>query len=403
MTTLIGNIVNSIINVNADKDNVVIHGYLEDSAVYGGVQSDTIRVNNTINSLVRGDLDDDKITINGDLIGSVVNGNAGDDSLTVTSAVIESSTIYGGQGNDRFSIIGNAIYIDGGKGNDAINTNGNEEHTIYGGLGEDTIISNSSKKTLIYGGSDKDSIVLNSAASNNASHTVDGGAGADSLRGTIGNDLLDGGGEDKGNDTIISKGGHDTIYGRGGIDIIDLETNSINDGNVLVQAGSDDDIIKLDLSMLTYMDTIKGEKGNDTLALIGTAIDFNMWEDNTTPQKAFDSIDTIEILSFGTSTELYQASGTKTINLARKVESAGISKINASNVTSTGSATLVINAFQFSARTNLTLIGSDDKDVNVHFTGGSRPCTLTTGKITKDGSDTPTGGLGVDTFNVVCH
>ena len=144
---LIGNIVNSIINVNADKDNVVIHGYLEDSAVYGGVQSDTIRVNNTINSLVRGDLDDDKITINGDLIGSVVNGNAGDDSLTVTSAVIESSTIYGGQGNDRFSIIGNAIYIDGGKGNDAINTNSNEEHTIYGGLGEDTIICDSSKKT----------------------------------------------------------------------------------------------------------------------------------------------------------------------------------------------------------------------------------------------------------------
>ena len=130
---------------------------------------------------------------------------------------------------------------------------------------------------------------------------------------------------------------------------------------MLVQAGSDDDIIKVDLNLLTYMDTIKGEKGNDTLVLIGTANDFNMWEDNTTAQKAFDSIDTIEILSFGTSTDVYQIRGTKTINLARNVESAGISTINASNVTSTRSGTLVINAFQFSSRTNLTFIGSDDK------------------------------------------
>ena len=113
---LIGKIYNSVINVNAGLDTVIVQGDLEDSEVYGGLQDDTIGVNNTINSLIRGDLGRDKITINGDLIGSVINGNAGNDSLTVTSAVIDSSTIYGGQGNDRFSIIGDAIYVDGGKG-----------------------------------------------------------------------------------------------------------------------------------------------------------------------------------------------------------------------------------------------------------------------------------------------
>ena len=39
---LIGNMINSIIGVNAGMDNVVIHGDLEDSAVWR-VQSDTIR------------------------------------------------------------------------------------------------------------------------------------------------------------------------------------------------------------------------------------------------------------------------------------------------------------------------------------------------------------------------
>ena len=92
---------------------------------------------------------------------------------------------------------------------------------------------------------------------------------------------------------------------------------------------------------------------------------------------------------------------TKIIRLSSKVQSAGIVTIDASQSTGFGDDVLEVNAFQFSSRTDLIFIGSDDKDVNVKFTGGSGDDTLTTGKITEDGSDTLTGGLGLDTFNII--
>ena len=58
--------------------------------------------------------------------------------------------------------------------------------------------------------------------------------------------------------------------------------------------------------------------------------------------------------------------------------------IDASQSTGSSDDVLEVNAFQFSSRTDLIFIGSDDKDVNVKFTGGSGDDTLTTGKITED-------------------
>ena len=46
------------------------------------------------------------------------------------------------------------------------------------------------------------------------------------------------------------------------------------------------------------------------------------------------------------------------------------------------SGKLVVDAFLFSSRTNLSFLGSDDKDVKVSFVGGSGDDTLTTGKYT---------------------
>ena len=94
-----------------------------------------------------------------------------------------------------------------------------------------------------------------------------------------------------------------------------------------------------------------------------------MWEANTGGENSFKSIDNIETLAFGISDDLYQVSGTKTINLSGAVQQAGVSTIDASNTS--GNGDLVINAFQFSRSTNITFIGSADKDVNVHFAGGS--------------------------------
>ena len=68
--------------------------------------------------------------------------------------------------------------------------------------------------------------------------------------------------------------------------------------------------------------------------------------------------------------------------------------IDARNASGTGDDVLVVNASTFTSRANLTFLGSDDKDVNVNFIGGSGDDTLTTGKITEDASDTLAGGLG---------
>ena len=126
-----------------------------------------------------------------------------------------------------------------------------------------------------------------------------------------------------------------------------------------------------------------------------------MWEPNTIAERAFHSISTVETLAFGTQDTAYTVSGTKTISLSNKVQVAGIITIDASKVTGFGDDVLEVNAFQFTSRTDLSFIGSDDKDVNVNFTGGSGNDTLTTGKITEDAGDTLTGGLGIDTFNII--
>ena len=126
-----------------------------------------------------------------------------------------------------------------------------------------------------------------------------------------------------------------------------------------------------------------------------------MWETNTQVTNAFNSISNVETLAFGSSTNDYTINGTKEINLSSSVQLSGITTIDARKVKGSGNEVLAINAFQFTSRANLTFFGSEDKDVNVKFTGGSGNDTITTGKITDDGSDTLTGGFGEDTFNII--
>ena len=335
------------------------------------------------------------ITITGSLYNTLINGNAGNDTLIINSTNIASSTLYGGQGNDIINASGDAIYINGGKGNDDIDTTGDKEHTIYGGDGEDSINSDSTKKLFIDGGAMKDIITVTGIS--NTFHSIDGGAGDDIITATTGEELIDGGSEDGGNDTIDSAGGDDTIYGRAGNDLIKLTA----DGTTRVQGGAGDDVIEVYLEHLTHVDTIKGERGTDTIAIVGNSIDHNMWDNGTPSEKSFDSISTVETLAFGTPNTEYTIAGTKAVYLSSKVQSAGILTIDASNASGLASDVLVVNASRFSSSSNLTFIGSDDKDVNVNFTGGSGNDTITTGKTTEDGGDTLTGSFGEDTFNIV--
>ena len=124
-------------------------------------------------------------------------------------------------------------------------------------------------------------------------------------------------------------------------------------------------------------------------------------EPSSLESKSFNSITLFDTLSFGTAISSYTIAGTKTIELSNKVQTAGINRIDASHASGSGDDVLEVSAFQFSSSRNLTFIGSNDKDVNVNFTGGSGDDTLTTGTINEDASDTLTGGPGEDTFNII--
>ena len=391
------NVLNSIINVNSDDDYIAITGAATNSQLYGGRQKDTITVTQATNSLIRGDANADKITIIDNIRETLINGNADDDHIIINSDEVSFSTVYGGQGDDKIDIASDAIYVSGGKGNDDIDLTSSKKHTIYGGTGDDAIDSNSTIALFINAGADEDSITLTGIAANSGIHSIDGGAGDDLIVGTAGKELIDGGTEDKGEDTIDAAGGDDTIYGRAGNDVIKLSSQ----GNALVHAGSGDDLIEVVLSQLTYNTTIKGESGSDTIAVVGTSADFNMLENNDIAARAFNSISTIETLAFGTPATSYTIAGTKTISLSSKVQLTGIKTIDASYASGLNDDVLVVNASQFTSAADLSFVGSDDKDVNIDFIGGSGNDTLTTGKINEDAGDTLTGGYGEDTFNII--
>ena len=298
---IFSNVKNSIINANSDNDDITISGNIVKSELYGGRQKDTITVDKSTTSLIRGDANEDKITINGNLNGTIINGNADNDQIIINSMNIESSTVYGGQGDDKIDISSDAVYVTGGKGNDDINLTSSERHTIYGGRGGDSINSNSTKALFIDAGADQDTIILTGVGARSAIHSVDGGAGNVVLIGKTVKELLDGGTEDNGQDTIDSAGGDDTIYGRAGNDLIKLGSQ----GNALIHAGADNDVIEVTLASLTYNTTIKGEAGNDTIAVVGTAATFNMWEPNSVAEKALFYI-SFETLSFGTGIQAIQ-------------------------------------------------------------------------------------------------
>lgn len=388
---------NSIINGNADDDNISISAKTTASQIYGGRQKDTITISEAADSLIRGDANEDIITIEGNLANTTINGNAGDDTIVISSGTVSMSTVYGGKGIDNIDIGGDSIFVKGGADADDIDITSNNNHTVYGDAGNDLIDSSSNKAVFIDGGNGGDTITITAAAINDAIHTINGAAGNDSISGTSGKELIDGGTKDSGNDTIISNGGDDTIYGRAGNDTIMLNSA----GLVHVQAGGGDDLVEVSLASLSFDDIIKGERGHDTLAVVGTSANFNMWETNSAAENSFNSITSFETLAFGTTYSNYTVAGTKEINLNSRAQTAGISTIDASYARGGGDDVLKVNAFQFTSSANLNFIGSDDKDVNVHFTGGTGNDTLTTGKITEDAGDTLTGGLGKDTFNIV--
>ena len=121
----------TIVNTNADDDDISVSGDTASSSIYGGRQRDTIAVSGKVtDSLIRGDANEDQITLSGNLSGSFINGNANNDTITISSATITDTKAFGGKGDDTFAISGDAIYVDGGKGDDTIATPSPTAHDL---------------------------------------------------------------------------------------------------------------------------------------------------------------------------------------------------------------------------------------------------------------------------------
>ncbi|WP_269769733.1 cadherin domain-containing protein [Flavisphingomonas formosensis] len=209
-------------------------------------------------------------------------GTPGDDVITAPSN--DTTTIYGGDGNDTLNGAGGNDTLYGGNGDDILNGMDGDD-TLYGEAGNDTLSGGNGSDTLYGGdgtevlnGNDGDDI-LNGGAGDDQLY---GGAGSDTLNGNDGNDLLDGGtGADvmtggAGDDTYIVDNAGDVVNeapGEGNdtiqtsIDYTLTNNQSIetligtnNVGQTLT--GNDSDNI---ISGAAGNDTLNGAGGNDTL------------------------------------------------------------------------------------------------------------------------------------------
>merc|ERR1739848_30045 len=185
----------------------------------------------------------------------------------------------------------------------------NAKHTIHGGAGNDSIDASSTSALLIFGDAEKensstdgnDTITLTGATTTGA-HSIYGGAGKDVITTATGNadELIDAG---SGNDTINAKAGQDTIYGKAGNDSINLSGANDAATHYNVQAGADNDVIALDaaaFAALRLTDTIKGEKGEDTLAITGAGATFDMSSAGSPESTAFNNVSAVETFALGT-------------------------------------------------------------------------------------------------------
>lgn len=207
-------------------------------------------------------------SIKGNDANNSLKGNGGND------------TIEGGKGNDFISGGTGADSLMGGDGNDKIFAGKGDTgaDTMKGGAGAD-IIGGGAGADSLDGGAGND-LIYGGRGDTNASgvnDVISGGEGADKVYASGGNDKVDGG---AGNDTLFGGSGNDTIKGDSGNDTLwggagdDMLTGGTGSDTFAFKSGHGDDKVT-DFKV-----------GEDTLALLQTATDFNSISDVQAAAKA---------------------------------------------------------------------------------------------------------------------
>lgn len=396
-------------NIQATADNVAIRiqsiSNVQDISA-GGFG------NVTITGAADSDLlDFSRITLT-DIVA--INGGSGDDTIIGS---LGDDFINGGVGNDRLQGGDGIDTIDGGAGNNVLNGGLGDDiflvgtrtslNTYIGGAGFDTILGNA----------DEAVIVLTSGSLSGVEQISSGGFGNVTISGTAGVDvidlrtvgifdgeiaLIDGkDGNDTiygtnananlgttGTDTIVGGTGDDRIFGGSGDDIIDggADFDYLDGGAGLdtVNGGDGDDTI-----VASGGDFLFGDAGNDIfLARGGAANNFDGGEGVDTIQAAANGNIAIESL---TDVEIITANGLTNVNLTGLTFGGAL---DFTNVQLIGIKSIVgsVAADDFTGSAgNDTILGNGGADV---LNGGDGNDTISGGT----GLDTLTGGAGLDIF-----
>ena len=143
--------------------------------------------------------------------GDYVVGSAGDDEI---QGIYGSNTLFGGDGNDYISTVGDAHnQVNGNKGDDVIVGQSSIGDWLLGGQGDDEIDASASTGHNIINGNLGDDVVRGGSGGD----TLRGGQGADLVEGGMGNDWITG---DLGSNVLTGRQGADTFRAGAGTDVV---------------------------------------------------------------------------------------------------------------------------------------------------------------------------------------
>ena len=233
------------------NDHLTVDG--QGNVALGGDGDDVLIAQGEYNS-IKGDGGDDVIFVEGN--NNQLHGGAGNDAIILEGG---NSSVFAGDGNDVIGAVGSGNFVDGGDGDDTVNVSGTYV-TATGGTGNDTIHVDGSNNQL-HGGSGDDTMTLSGGnsslfAGDGNDVLVSNGAG-NYLFGGTGNDVLVGG---EGSETYVFNlgDGSDAIADLGGSDILQINGNPADWGELEIQATKGDDGSFLNL-MFSEGDTQWGD------------------------------------------------------------------------------------------------------------------------------------------------
>ena len=272
---------NAVIRATAYNDTVT--NYAQKVAINAGDGNDHIYLSESKNGSVDAGAGNDTVDIGDGSSNVLINVGGGNDLIT-NARNNDSSTLNGGDGDDRIENRGDKNAIDAGAGNDSIVNYGSETRLITG-AGNDTVRNRAEEvwldnsRNVILGGSNVlidatgggNNLIENDAS--NSDVTIVGGTGNDSINNAGSKAIINGG---AGDDYVLSTGDNASVNGGAGNDRLNVKGS-----NVTVEGGAGDDTISLGSGSAVVVkyssgegaDQISGFDADDTLYIVNGSID----------------------------------------------------------------------------------------------------------------------------------